>query len=87
MAYPTGLRIFIDGVDCTYNIFGSTTFNPTSIYNTLRDLDITPYLRNSPTVAQMRDRYNRNKLGSQIHTIEITAEDGNGRAEVRLEVR
>lgn len=87
MAYPTGLRIFIDGVDCTYYIFGKNVFDPTTDTNTIRDLDITPYLRNPVGITQMKDRFNRSKGRSQLHTIEITAEDGNGRVECRVEVR
>jgi hypothetical protein len=71
MAYPSGLKIFIDGKDATYYITGSNTFDPDVDRNTFRDIDIAPYLRKTPG----------------IHTIEITAEDGNGRAECRVEIR
>jgi hypothetical protein len=71
MAYPTGLQLFIDGKDATYYVFGSNTFDPTIDRNTFRDIDITPYLRKTPG----------------LHTIEITAQEGNGRAECRVEIR
>jgi hypothetical protein len=88
LAYPTGLKIYIDGVDCTYYIFGTNTFDPDTARNTFRDLDITPYLRKPITPAQMKDRrYKGNAASSDVHTIEITAQDGNGRVECRVEVR
>ena len=71
MAYPTGLKIYIDGKDATYYVFGVNYFDPTIEFNTVRDIDITPYLRKTPG----------------LHTIEITAQDGNGRAECRVETR
>ena len=71
MAYPSGLKIYIDGKEASYYIFGSNTFDPTIDPNTFRDIDITPYLRKTPG----------------LHTIEITAQDGNGRVECRVEVR
>lgn len=71
MAYPAGLKIYIDGKDCTYYIFGSNTFDPSADRNTFRDIPITPYLRKTPG----------------IHTIEITAGNGNGRVEARVEIR
>ena len=86
MAYPTGVKIFIDGVDCTYYITGYSTFDPTEINNTFRDVNITPYLRRSVSVAKMVDR-NYKGSDTDLHTIEIIATDGNGRAEVRVEVR
>lgn len=86
MAYPTGLKIFIDGEDCTYYIFGDNTFNPDEENNSLRDIDITPYLR---TIDNLTDdkNYKAGLQNSNVHTIEITAEDGNGRVECRVEVR
>lgn len=71
MAYPSGLKIFIDGKDATYYIFGSNTFEPSSLLDTWRDIDISTYLR---------------KVDG-LHTIEITAQNGNGRVECRVEVR
>lgn len=86
MAYPTGVKIFIDGVDCTYYITGYDAFDPTGLNNTFRDVNITPYLRRSTSVAKMVDR-NYKGSDSDLHTIEIIAADGNGRAECRVEVR
>lgn len=71
MSYPSGIQIYVDGKNCTYYITGSNTFDPTVDLNTFRDIDIGPYLRKTPG----------------IHTVEITAQDGNGRAEVRVEIR
>lgn len=71
MAYPSGVRVFIDGKDATYYLFGSPTIDPSSDMSIWRDIDITPYLRKTPGV----------------HTIEITAENGNGRVESRVEIR
>jgi len=88
MTYPTGLKIFIDGVDCTWYIFGANTFDPSSIKNVFRNLDITPYLRKPTSPSRIIDRnYNGDAGGSNLHTIEITAMDGNGRVECRIEVR
>lgn len=71
MAYPAGLRIFIDGKDVTYILFGANTFDPSSESNILRNLDITPHLRKTPGV----------------HTIELTAVNGSGRVECRVEIK
>lgn len=71
MAYPSGVKVFIDDKDVTYYIFGDNTVDPSSILNTWRDIDITPYLRKTPG----------------LHTIEITAANGNGRVESRVEIR
>ncbi len=71
MAYPSGLKIFIDGKDATYYIFGVNTFEPSSDNNTWRDIDISTYLR---------------KVDG-LHTIEITSQNGNGRVECRVEIR
>ena len=71
MAYPSGLKFFCDGHDFTYYLTGSNTFDPTVDRNQFRDVDLTPYLRKTPG----------------IHTLEVTAEDGNGRIEVRVEIR
>lgn len=88
MAYPSGLKIFIDGVDCTYYIFGANSFDPTTSKNIFRDLDITPYLRRPVSPSRMIDRnYKGDSAQSDLHTIEITAQDGNGRVECRVEVR
>jgi hypothetical protein len=86
MAYPTGLKIFIDGEDCTFYIFGTNTFTPTDENNIIRGIDITPYLRTIDNLSG--DRYFKpNSQGQNIHTIEVTAEDGSGRVECRVEVR
>ena len=71
MAYPAGLKVFIDGKDVTWYIFGSATIDPSSDRNTWRDTDIATYLRKTPG----------------LHTIEVTSENGNGRIEARVEVR
>ena len=71
MAYPAGLKIWIDGHDATYYITGFNTFDPSVDLNTFRDIDISPYLRKTPG----------------LHTIEVTAGNGNGRVECRIEVR
>lgn len=71
MAYPTGIKLFIDGKDATYYIFGVNKLDPTIDVNTWRDIDITPYLRKSPG----------------RHTLKLTAENGNGRVEARVEIR
>lgn len=86
MAYPSGLKIFIDGEDCTYYIFGENTFTPDALNDSFRDLDITPYLR---TIDNLTDdkNYKPGLQAANLHTIEITAEDGNGRVECRVEVR
>jgi hypothetical protein len=86
MAYPSGLKIFIDDEDCTYYIFGENTFTPTEEDNFLRDIDITPYLRTVDNITNDKN-YKPNPQGANVHTIEITAEDGNGRVECRVEVR
>ena len=88
IAYPNGLKIFIDGVDATYYVFGANTFNPTSESNIFRDIDITPFLRKATSPMRMTDRNYRGDSGkSDLHTIEITAQDGNGRCECRVEIR
>jgi hypothetical protein len=87
MAYPSGLKIFIDGVDCTYYIFNSNTFDPDSTHNTYRDINITPFLRKSTSPMRMKDRNYKDTGKSDVHTIEVTAQDGNGRVEARVEVR
>ena len=89
MAYPTGLKIYIDGKDCTFYIFGANTFDPTPETNVFRDIDITPYLRTLPEnqPAKVADRRYSNSQVSNLHTIQITAQDGNGRVEARVEIR
>ena len=88
MAYPSGLKIFVDGVDCTYYIFNDNTFDPDPTNNIFRDINITPFLRKPTSPMKMKDRnYNGDSALSDLHTIEITAEDGNGRVECRVEVR
>jgi hypothetical protein len=86
MTYPTGLKIFIDGEDCTYYIFGKNTFTPKEGDNVLRNIDITPYLRLTDNLTGDRKFRDTNK-GANVHSIEITAEDGNGRVECRVEIR
>lgn len=73
MAYPTGLKIYIDDKDATFYIFGVNKLDPDPLQGTdiFRDVDITPYLRKTPG----------------RHTVKVTAENGNGRIEARVEVR
>ena len=71
MAYPVGLRVYIDGKDATYYIFGATTITPTALLNTWRDINISQYLRKTPG----------------IHTIEIIPTSGAGRVDTRIEIR
>ncbi len=71
MAFPTNLKIYIDGKDATYYLFGATTITPTTALNTWRDIPISTYLRKSPG----------------IHTIEVVPESGTGRCDVRVEIR
>lgn len=87
MAYPVGLKIFIDGVDATYYIFGANTFDPDELLNTFRDIDITPYLRKVQISGSTDRKHRSDPSQSGLHTIEITAADGNGRVECRVEVR
>lgn len=87
MAFPVGCKIFIDGIDATYFIFGANTFDPSEIDNTLRNIDITPYLRKMEISGMNDRRYRTDPSQSNLHTIEITAQDGNGRVECRVEVR
>jgi hypothetical protein len=87
MAYPVGCKIFIDGVDATYYIFGANTFDPDEILNTFRNIDITPYLRKAQITGSTDRRHRSDNSQSSLHTIEITAMDGNGRVECRVEVR
>lgn len=71
MAYPAGLKLFIDGKDATWYIFGADTIDPSSERDTWRNIDISGYLRKTPG----------------LHTIEITSQNGNGRVECRVEIR
>jgi hypothetical protein len=87
MSYPSGLKIFIDGVDCTYYIFNANTFDPDSDNNIFRDINITPFLRKPTSPMKMKDRNYQSMQNSDLHTVEITAQDGNGRVECRVEVR
>jgi len=73
MAYPTGLKIYIDDRDATFYVFGVNQLDPDPELGTdvWRDIDITPYLKKHPG----------------RHTIKVTAENGNGRVEARVEIR
>jgi hypothetical protein len=42
--YPTGVRVYIDGIDCTAWIFGSDTINPSDVQNEYEDINISSYL-------------------------------------------
>lgn len=70
-AYPSGMKLYIDGKDATYYVFGVNQLDPSSELNTWRNIDITPYLRKTPG----------------LHLIEMTAANGNGRVECRVEIR
>ena len=87
MAYPSGIRIYIDGTDATAFIFGEPTFNPSSIENTFKDINITGYLRKIERKSITPHAEKGEIFPPQEHLIEITAEDGNGRVECRLEIR
>lgn len=39
--YPTGVRVFLDGKDVTYKLFGSDTINPTDDKFAWRNLNLT----------------------------------------------
>lgn len=86
MTYPTGCKLWIDGKDVTYFFFGTNTFDPSAEINTFRNIDITSYLRRVITPDQMVDRNFNGLTSPNLHTIEITAEDGNGRVECRVEI-
>ena len=87
MAYPTGLKLYIDGIDATFFVFGANTFDPDEMTNTFRNIDITPYLRKAQ-IAGSTDKYHRSDSSqSTLHTIEVVAADGNGRVECRVSVR
>lgn len=45
-AYPTGVRIYIDDVDVTEQIFGVDELALSDINNTWRDIDISQYVNN-----------------------------------------
>jgi hypothetical protein len=88
MAFPTGIKIFIDDVDVTYYVCGANTWEPTPTTNLIRDLDITPFLRKPMSPMRMTDRnYKGDMSVSDTHTVKLTALDGNGRVECRVEVR
>lgn len=85
MAYPTGIKIYIDGEDATWYIFGVNTFNPSSGNNVFKNINITPYLRHASTANP--STMHPDEGTTDEHTIVITAADGNGRVECRVEVR
>lgn len=69
MAYPSDIRVFIDGKDVTKYIFGSDTITLTNVNRAWKNIDITSHIRN---------------IGE--HKIEITAGNGVGRVEARVEI-
>lgn len=71
MAYPANLKVYIDGKDVTYYLFGVNFLSPTNELNIWRDIPISTYLRKTPG----------------IHTIEIVPQSGAGRVDVRVEIR
>ena len=71
MAYPTGVKVYIDDKDATYYLFGTTSLDPDADNNTWRDIDISGFIRQTPG----------------IHTIKIVPASGAGRADVRIEIR
>lgn len=71
MSYPVNLKVYIDGKDATYYLFGTSVITPTDLLNTWRDIPISTYLRKTPG----------------IHTIEVIPESGAGRVDVRVEIR
>lgn len=71
MAYPTGIKLYIDDIDATYYVFGVRELDPTDLLNTWSDVDISQYLRKLPGK----------------HTIRIVPTAGAGRVDVRLEIR
>lgn len=86
MAYPTGVKIFIDGKDASWYVFGAEQFNPGPDRHSFRGINIMPYLRHisqgvPSTIAGQQ------VAKESVHTIEITAADGNGRVECRVEIR
>lgn len=87
MAYPSGIKVFIDGVDATAFIFGVPVFNPDSLHNTFKDINITSYLRKIERKTITPHNEKGEIFPPQEHLIEITAADGNGRVECRLEIR
>jgi hypothetical protein len=70
-SFPQNCKLFIDGEDVTYYIFGVTEFSPDATTAIWRDIDITDYLASH----------------TGIHKIEIVPTSGSGRAEIRLEIR
>lgn len=69
--YPTGVRIFIDGVDCTTWIFNAATITLDDLNKEFENIDITTYLKGH---------------GEATHTIEVTCDAGVGRVEARVEM-
>ncbi len=45
MAYPIDVRVFLDGLDVTYQLFGTETINPTDDKNAWRDIDISDLIK------------------------------------------
>lgn len=44
-AYPTDVKVYIDGDDITFRIFGVDTIELSDVNNLFHDIDITPYIR------------------------------------------
>ena len=42
--YPSGLKLFLDGEDITYWVFGTDTITPDLETNKWKDIDLTAYI-------------------------------------------
>lgn len=43
--YPTGCKLYVDGVDVTKWVFGTSTIDPTDTLNTWRNIDISTFIK------------------------------------------
>lgn len=50
--YPVGVKVFIDDIDMTNWIFGEDYVNPSDIYNTWRNIDISSWI-NTPGMHKL----------------------------------
>jgi len=44
-SFPENCRVFIDGIDCTYWLFGKETITPTELDHRWHDVDISLYVK------------------------------------------
>lgn len=51
--YPEDIKVYIDGKDITYFIFGANTFSPTVDRRTFYDIDLTGFIT-SPGIHKIR---------------------------------